>query len=69
MSRLKSLGENIKKYRQAKGLTQKSLAMALDFSYEYICRVEKGQKFVSLRKLFEIADLLDVKFSDLTKID
>jgi len=60
MSRLKDLGSNIKKYRQEKGLTQLNLAMQLELSQEYICRVEKGQKFMSLKKLFELADILDV---------
>ena len=65
MSRLKKLGENIKKYRELKGLKQIDLAVSLGFSGEYICRVERGQKFMSLRKLFKLADVLEVKISDL----
>ena len=41
MSRLKKLGENIKKYRELKGLKQIDLAVSLGFSGEYICRVER----------------------------
>ena len=66
MSRLKLLGQNIKKYREIKGLRQIDVAVALNFSEEYICRVERGQKYMSLRKLFELADVLDVDFSKLT---
>lgn len=69
MSRLKLLGQNIKKYRESKGLKQIDLAVALDFSEEYICRIERGQKFISLRKLFELANELDVKVSDLMNFD
>ncbi len=69
MSRLKLLGQNIKKYRESKGLKQIDLAVALDFSEEYICRIERGQKFISLRKLFELANELDVKISDLMNFD
>ena len=69
MSRLELLGANIKKYREAKDLTQVSLAVKLGLSYEYICRVERGQKFMSLRKLFELVDVLGIKFSDLTNFD
>jgi transcriptional regulator with XRE-family HTH domain len=69
MSRLKNLGANIKKYRLKKGLTQASLAVSLDLSYEYICRVERGQKYISLRKLFELADVLSVNVHDLMNID
>ena len=65
MSRLKQLGENIKKYRKLKGLKQINLAIALDCTYEYISRVEKGQKYLSLRRLFELADILEVDIKDL----
>ncbi len=66
MSRLKLLGLNIKKCREAKGLSQANLAEKLGFSYEYVCRVERGQKYISLRKLFELADILEVDFCELT---
>lgn len=66
MSRQKLLGENIKKYREQKGWSQAFLAEKLDLSTEYICRVERGQKYMSLRKLFELADILEIEFCDLT---
>ena len=65
MSRLKILGQNIKKYRELKKLKQVDIALALDCTYEYICRVERGQKYLSLRKLFELADILEVDIKDL----
>ncbi len=69
MSRIKKLGQNIKKYREAKMLTQEVLAEKLDFSKEYICRVEKGQKYMSLRKLFELADVLEIEFYKLADFE
>lgn len=69
MSRLKLLGKNIKKYREAKNFSQEFLAEKVNLSREYITRVENGQKFISLRKLFLLADVLDIKFSDLTNFD
>jgi len=69
MTRAKLLGLNIKKYREQKGLTQAELAEKLDFSWEYICRVERGQKFISLRKLFELATILEIKCSDLVDFE
>ncbi len=66
MSRLKLLGENIAKYRQKKGWSQEKLSEAVDLSREYIARVENGQKNISLRKLFAIADALEVEFYNLT---
>ncbi len=66
MSRMQKLGLNIKKYREAQKLSQEALAEKLNLSKEYICRVERGQKYMSLRKLFELADILEVEFYKLT---
>ncbi len=66
MSRLKLLGQNIAKYRQMRKLSQEKLAEMVDLSREYITRVENGQKNISLKKLFAIADALDVGFNQLT---
>lgn len=65
MSRLTKLGNNIRKYRKAKGYRQLDLAVALDVSEEYISRVENGLKSLSLRRLFKLADILEVKMTDL----
>ena len=69
MSRLKLLGNNIKKYRKAKGYRQLDLATAMDLSEDYICRVENGLKPLSLKRLFLLADVLEVKMSDLIDFD
>lgn len=66
MSRLKILGQNIAKFRQAKNLSQEKLAELVDLSREYITRVERGQKNISLKKLFAITDALEINFCDLT---
>ncbi len=66
MSRLKLLGQNIAKYRQMRKLSQEKLAEMVDLSREYITRVENGQKNISLKKLFAIADALDIGFNQLT---
>lgn len=66
MSRLKLLGQNIAKYRQMRKLSQEKLAEMVDLSREYITRVENGQKNISLKKLFAIADNLDIGFNQLT---
>ncbi|MBO6086738.1 helix-turn-helix transcriptional regulator [bacterium] len=65
MSRLKLLGQNIKKYRNLKNISQETLAEIVGLSREYIARVETGVKRISLKKLFEIADTLEVNCSDL----
>ena len=65
MSRLKLLGINIKKYRDQKALSQNQLAELVGVTREYIADIEKGHKRVSLKKLFAIADALEIKCSDL----
>ena len=69
ISRLELLGNNIKKYRKLKGYRQLDLAIAIDVSEEYISRIENGLKSVSLRKLFQLADVLEVKMTDLIDFD
>ena len=69
MSRLILLGQNIKKYRKRRNLKQRDLAVALDCTYEFISHTERGQMSVSLKKLFQLADILEVKMSDLFDFD
>ncbi len=69
MSRLQILGQNIAYFRRQKGWSQEFLAEKADLSREYVTRVERGQKNISLKKLFLITDILDVKFSQLTNFD
>ena len=59
MTRLDLLGKNIKNYREKKGLTQNQLAELVELSREHLGSVETGNDFLSLRKLFEIADVLE----------
>ena len=69
MTRLKLLGKNIKKYREAKGFSQNKLAELVNFSREHIGAVETGTEFVSLRKLFEIADVLETPMKNFIDFD
>ena len=46
-------------------MSQEVLAGFVGLSREYILRIEKGQKYVSLKKIFEIADVLKVDIKDL----
>ncbi len=69
MSRLEKLGKNIRKHREFKKFSQEFLAEKVNLSREYITRIENGQKFISLRKLFQLADVLEVKLSDLINFE
>jgi transcriptional regulator with XRE-family HTH domain len=65
MSKLKKLGKNIQYYRKLKNLSQNELADMIHFSREHVACIETGREYVSLRKLFEIADTLEVSMSKL----
>ena len=61
MSRLKLLGQNIKKYREMRGLTQRSLSEALLLSESFIAKLEsKTYQTISIDTLKLIADYLNV---------
>ena len=69
MSRLIKLGQNIKKYRKLKKLSQNEFAEIINFSREHLACIETGKEFVSLRKLFLIADILEVPLCKLIDFD
>lgn len=69
MSRLDLLGANIKNFRKQKKLSQNQLAEILDFSREHIACIETGKEFISLRKLFQLADVLEMPVKDFFDFD
>ncbi len=69
MSRLDDLGKNIKFYRKAKKLSQNELAEIVDLSREHLACIETGKEYISLRKLFKIADTLEISIKKLMDFD
>ena len=61
----KQIGENIKKCRLNKGLTQKDLASVIGVSFQQIQKNEKGDTKIDVFKLNELAKLFDVNLDDL----
>lgn len=61
------LGLTIAYYRKLRGLTQAELAEATNFSRTHISNIEapNGKTSISLNKLFDIADVLEVPVKDL----
>ncbi|WP_406242127.1 helix-turn-helix domain-containing protein [Tissierella carlieri] len=58
-----TIGENIKKYRKEKGLTQKELAEISNLSRSYLADLERDRYNPSLDSLKLIADSLEVDVS------
>ena len=69
MSRLEKLGQNIKHYRKQKHLSQNQFAEMVNFSREHLACIETGKEYVSLRKLFLIADILEISLKDWVNFD
>ena len=61
------LGLTIAYYRKLRGLTQAELAQATNLSRTHISNIEapNGKTSISLNKLFDIADVLEVPVKDL----
>ena len=61
------LGLTIAYYRKLRGLTQAELAEATNLSRTHISNIEapNGKTSISLHKLFDIADVLEVPVKDL----
>lgn len=54
------IGERLKKARQAKHMTQDTLSEKLDMSVAFLSRIECGSSFISLKRLDQICEILDV---------
>jgi transcriptional regulator with XRE-family HTH domain len=62
---LKAFGENLKKLREAKGLTTREFADTADIAYSQVWTLESGRGDPSLSTLMAIARTLEVSLNDL----
>jgi len=58
---LKKIGDNIRKYREIKAVTQEELARYCKLHRNYIGSVEKGERNLSILSLQKIANGLNIK--------
>lgn len=65
-SRFKKISENIKRFRQDSGMTQRELADKVGISLSYLSKIEaaNSNKSFSLHVLFDIADALNVDIKE-----
>ena len=63
----KRLGNNIKKIRTRKGMSQGDICRALDMDRGYMSAIENGKKNITISQLERLAKALDVNSSDLLK--
>jgi DNA-binding XRE family transcriptional regulator len=64
---LKTFGENLKRLREAKGLTTREFADIADIAYSQVWTLESGQGDPSLTTLIAIARTLAVSLDELVK--
>ena len=64
---LKKFGKNVKIERIKKDLTQEKLAEIMDKSQNYIACIECGRQNISLGKILELANALQVDIETLLK--
>ena len=62
---LKRFGKNVKIERIKKDLTQEMLAEIMDVSQNYIASIECGNANMSLAKVLELSNFLEVDISKL----
>ena len=60
------IGNNIRKAREAKGLTTRQLGELVGVDASTVCRWENDKKTPLLRHLFRLATELEVDVADLT---
>ena len=61
------LGENIRKIRNDKNISQEDLAFSISTARNYIGCIERAEKHPSLAIVLDIAQALDCKIEDLVK--
>ncbi|WP_264686235.1 WO male-killing family protein Wmk [Wolbachia endosymbiont (group B) of Polyommatus icarus] len=59
------VGEKLKSWRLERGYTQKDLAEKIGVKYWVILQYEKGNRRISIERLYAIADALSVSITDL----
>lgn len=63
----KQLGENIRKYRKKRKISQEELAFRISSARNYIGCIERAERAPSLATVFDIARALNLQLEDLFK--
>lgn len=62
---LKSIGDNIRKYRLKQNISQSQLAFEINTTLRQIQRIEKGESNAGIIYFIKIAEALDLDFNKL----
>ncbi len=61
----RNIGKNVKKYRVAANISQEKLSETLGVNPKFIGHVERFERYVSLKRLIQISEILKVDIKDL----
>jgi transcriptional regulator with XRE-family HTH domain len=61
------VGQNVRRIRQKRGLTQEQFAEISGFSQQYLSGLEKGKRNPTIVTVFELASALGVSHIDLLR--
>lgn len=67
MDMRKLVGQNVRRIRQKKGLTQEAFAEISGFSQQYLSSLEQGKRNPTIITIYELAVALEVSHVDLVK--
>ena len=56
----RTIGKNVRKYRLLANISQEKLSEILEVNSKFIGHVERFERFISLKKLIEIAQYFNV---------
>lgn len=64
-SDIKKFGKKVQSLRLRANLSQEELSEKMKISREYLSLVERGQRYLSLKKVFELGCILNIKLTEL----
>lgn len=69
MDLVQVFGQNVRKARRLRGLSQEQLALEAEIKRSYISDLERGARNPTVRLLGRLAQALNVKPEELVKVD
>lgn len=67
--RLKQFGENLRRLRKLKGVSQEQLAFEAELDRSFVGQVERGERNLSLLNIHRLAEALGVPIENLFSED
>ncbi|MGP5417602.1 helix-turn-helix domain-containing protein [Psychrobacter faecalis] len=63
--RILAFGKRVREVRKSKGISQERLAEMADIDRSYMGNIERGEKNITLKKVYDICDALKVEIREL----